>query len=103
MQMRERIARALYEREKARAERAVKVMSRAAGRPVTGMAMEPWEECRDVYLGDADTVLGVMREPDDLMGLGLRTMRGEYRPGSHSATQIWQAMIDYARTPPEGA
>lgn len=39
------------------------------------------------------TAIEAMREPTDLMGLGLSS---DYKPGSHSATQIWRAMIDAA-------
>ena len=49
-----------------------------------------WRE----YLDDAGAVVAAIREPSDLMGLGLGKMGGEYRPGSHSASQIWRAMID---------
>lgn len=41
----------------------------------------------------ARAVLTAIREPSDLMGNGLPE---GYRPGSHSATQIWRAMIDAA-------
>jgi hypothetical protein len=37
-----------------------------------------------------------MREPTDLMGLGLPA---DYRPGSHSATAIWRYMVDAALAP----
>lgn len=90
MDMRERIARAMYEREKARAENATEVLSGAAGRPVNGMAMEPWEECRDTYLGDADAVLEAMREPTEEM----LAIFGIHRSVMASN---WQAMIDAAR------
>ena len=43
----------------------------------------------------ARAAIEAMREPTDLMGNGLPA---GYRPGSHSATQIWQAMIDAALT-----
>ncbi|UXN70913.1 hypothetical protein N8A98_06920 [Devosia neptuniae] len=37
--------------------------------------------------------LVAMRDPTDLMGNGLPP---DYKPGSHSATAVWQAMIDAA-------
>lgn len=41
----------------------------------------------------ARAAIEAMREPTDLMGNGLPR---DYRPGSHSATQLWKAMIDKA-------
>jgi hypothetical protein len=38
-------------------------------------------------------VLQAIREPTDLMGNGLPH---DYKPGSHSASDIWRAMIDAA-------
>jgi hypothetical protein len=66
-------------------------------------ALEP--KCRAFGGGDlpmqvarefARTLLEAMREPTDLMGLGLPK---DYKPGSHSATEIWRAMIDAALKP----
>jgi hypothetical protein len=47
----------------------------------------------DFELNMARAAIQAMREPTDQMGLGLGS---DYRPGSHSARQIWQAMIDEA-------
>ena len=41
----------------------------------------------------ARAAIEAMREPTDNMGNGLPA---DYRPGSHSAKQIWQAMLDKA-------
>lgn len=41
----------------------------------------------------ARAAIEAMREPTDAMSLGLPD---GYKPGSHSATQIWRAMIDAA-------
>lgn len=48
---------------------------------------------QDVYRSLARAAIEAMREPTDLMGNGLPQ---GYRAGSHSATQIWRAMIDAA-------
>jgi hypothetical protein len=46
---------------------------------------------------DARAAIEAMREPTDLMGNGLSKLpREPYKPGSHSATEIWRAMIDAA-------
>jgi hypothetical protein len=47
----------------------------------------------EFFMGQARAAIEAMREPTDLMGLGLPQ---GYKPGSHSATQIWQTMIDAA-------
>lgn len=50
------------------------------------------------YFADiARTIVAAMREQTDMMGNGLSTMpRQPYKPGSHSAAEIWRAMIDAA-------
>lgn len=48
----EAAARALYERERERANHCSDILTIAAGKPVKDH-MEPWEECREFYLGDA--------------------------------------------------
>lgn len=58
----------------------------AAGRPQLQVSLE-WAM--------ATEAIKAMRDPTDLMGAGLPN---DYRPGNHSATQIWQAMIDAAVT-----
>lgn len=52
----EAAARALYECEKARDLHCAAVLSKAKGTPIKPM-MEPWEECRECYLGDARAAL----------------------------------------------
>jgi hypothetical protein len=52
----EAAARALYECEKERANHCERILTRAAGKPIVDH-MEPWEECRDCYLGDARAAL----------------------------------------------
>ena len=55
------------------------------------------EDKKALYRRQAQAVLEEMRDPSDLMGLGLRKMQGDqYKPGSHSAADIWRAMIDAA-------
>lgn len=39
-------------------------------------------------------MLDAMREPTDLMGNGLPS---GYKPGSHSASDIWRSLIDAAK------
>lgn len=80
MTMKEKIARAL--------------MNTCRGESVTDQNFRMRTPLSDTFMLQADAVLEAMREPDDLMGLGLPE---GYRPGSHSATQIWRAMIDAAR------
>jgi hypothetical protein len=48
----ERAAKLLYEREAMREAHCAGVISRASGNPVAPM-MEPWDECKDSFLGDA--------------------------------------------------
>lgn len=45
------------------------------------------------WLKIARAAIEAMKTPTDDMGNGLPA---DYRPGSHSAKQIWQAMIDAA-------
>lgn len=74
----ERVARAIYE-------------------SWNGRGCTPWSRLtaahKAPYLSDARTAIKAMREPSDLMGNGLPP---DYHPGTHSATQIWRAMIDAA-------
>lgn len=56
---REEIARVLYERERQRGEHANAVLSQATGKTITGCSIEPWEECAEAFLGDADAVLAL--------------------------------------------
>lgn len=74
----EAAARALYDREKERAALCSDVFSLASGRPVEDR-MEPWEECRDVYLGDARAAL---EAAVDRMGWPeIRAYQSELRKG----------------------
>lgn len=57
--------------------------------PVVSNAEARRQRARDT----AREILIAMRKPTDLMGLGLPE---DYKPGSHSATQIWRALIDAA-------
>jgi hypothetical protein len=50
------VARALYKREKHRADVTDQVLCRAGGRPFKS-TMEPWEEVEEMYLGDAKAAL----------------------------------------------
>lgn len=52
----EATARALYECERQRAMTCEAVLSKAAGKPVKD-TMEPWEDCRDIYISDARAAL----------------------------------------------
>lgn len=52
----EAAARALYERERERANHCSDILSKAAGKPIKDH-MEPWEECRKFYLEDARVAL----------------------------------------------
>lgn len=51
-----------------------------------------WEYYRD----NAIAAITAMREPTDLMGNALNRMGRPYDAGSHSATEIWRALIDAA-------
>lgn len=55
----EAVARVLYAQEKARSDHADAVLSAAKGRPIT-LHMEPWDECKDTFLGDARAALAAM-------------------------------------------
>ena len=65
---------------------------------VTGDPEATWETLADEERGDAlewaDAALEELREPSDRVGMALPD---GYKAGSHSATQVWQAMIDAAR------
>lgn len=54
------------------------------------------DRLRESLNEEARAAIEAMREPTDLMGLGLPS---DYKPGSHSATQIWRSMIDAALAP----
>lgn len=56
----ETIGRVLYECEKKRAEHCQSVLQKASGRECSGAAMEPWEECSEVFLSDAAAVLAAL-------------------------------------------
>lgn len=58
---REQIGRILYECEKKRGEHADAVMKGILPRASDALLMEPWEECKDSFLSDADAVLGLFR------------------------------------------
>ncbi|UAK23695.1 hypothetical protein [Sphingomonas nostoxanthinifaciens] len=60
---------------------------------MVGTMRREWETRRRLSLRKAERVIAAMRHPTDLMGNGLPN---GYKPGSHSATQIWRAMIDAA-------
>jgi hypothetical protein len=57
----EAAARALYECERQRANHCDAVLSRAFGKPVKDH-MEPWDECKEFYLGDARAALDAATE-----------------------------------------
>lgn len=62
---RERIARVLYECEKRRGTHSDSVVKSAFPRASDALLMEPWEECKDTFLSDADAVLAVLpHQPD---------------------------------------
>lgn len=48
------------------------------------------------YAAKASAAIRAMREPTDLMGNALNRMGRPYDAGSHSATEIWRALIDAA-------
>jgi hypothetical protein len=54
---RETIARTLYECEKRRGELTQTIFEKASGKPCPGAGMEPWDECKDVFLSDADALI----------------------------------------------
>lgn len=56
----EAAARALYEREAARARHCEAILSRASGKPIKD-TMEPWAEARELYIGDARAALEAAR------------------------------------------
>jgi uncharacterized protein (UPF0212 family) len=58
--LQEKIARTLYECEKRRAEHCQSVLQRASGKECPGAAMEPWEECSEVFLSDASAVIAAL-------------------------------------------
>jgi hypothetical protein len=47
------VALALYECEKRRADKCDRVIAAARGVPQVKPTMEPWEECAEIFLGDA--------------------------------------------------
>jgi hypothetical protein len=51
------VARALYKREKQRADNCDEVFAAARGVPVGKPTMEPWEEVEEMYLGDAKAAI----------------------------------------------
>lgn len=55
-EMREAVARALYDCEHARSVSADQMLANANGRPFRDM-MEPWEEVADIFRADADAAL----------------------------------------------
>ena len=58
--VRELVARTLYECERSRAEHCQSVLQKASGKECPGAAMEPWSECSEVFLSDADAVLAAL-------------------------------------------
>lgn len=79
MSMIERVARAIWNIRREEEDRC-------------DMALEEVGRDHSVW-AEARAAIEAMREPTDLMGGALPS---DYRPGSHSATQIWRAMIDAA-------
>ena len=68
---------------------------------VDGVAVGHWSDpvartgCTAVLFEPAAVeMLDAMREPTDLMGNGLPS---GYKPGSHSASDIWRSLIDAAK------
>lgn len=64
--------------------------------PVDRIRHEAETELRGDYRELAITALQALREPTEAMGFGLRRLPRVYRPGSHSALEIYRAMIDAA-------
>ncbi len=109
MQMRERIARAAFP---------YSWIELDEGRSKAGSG-DHHDSMRDMSLQRADAVLDAMREPDEAMvDAGNRNATVEiawscaWSEDSYCETSaepfddarnVWQAMIDFARTPPEGA
>ncbi len=58
---REEIARTLYECEKRRATNADAVVKGAFPNASNALLMEPWDECKDVFLSDADAILPLLQ------------------------------------------
>lgn len=60
---REAIGRVLYECEKRRATNADAVVKGAFPGASDALLMEPWDDCKDAFLSDADAVLALLSSP----------------------------------------
>lgn len=83
-----RVARALYEQEKGRAERAFDLLSEASGVACNAVLMEPWEECSEAFLNDARAAIEAMMEPTR----GMMDCRDAFVKYS-DAVACWKTMI----------
>lgn len=92
-EMVERLARALYAREKARSDHADAILSTVKGAPVK-VGMEPWEECAEIFIGDATAALQALMEPtDEMLEAALTTST---RFGKPAMRNIFRTMISSA-------
>lgn len=101
----ERVARALYARELERARHCEAVLSQARGAPIKD-TMEPFEDCKEAWLGDARAAIEAMREPTpEMIDAGLAVTpweecrTGGSRKSDTTARLIWPAMITAALAP----
>lgn len=85
----ERLGYALYEQERQRAIRAGRVMSYAGAHPDC-VAVEPWEECKAVFIKDARALLQELRNPSEGM-----VEAGMERSFPHPPAPAFTAMIDH--------
>ena len=99
MTLREKIARQLWDCEAKRARHCEGVLSAAKGKPITD-TMEPFEEHRDMWLGDADAVVEVMRKPSkEMLHAGaVALVNAQSHNGVHQLAvfpvfEVWDAMI----------
>lgn len=88
---REQIARVLYDCERKRADHTQRFMQQLSGKECPGAAMEPWEECKDSFLSDADAILSLSAQPPDHA-----TMRAF--SASDAACYLWPDGTDEHKT-----
>lgn len=63
------------------------------GNPYGSSVDSVWDAEKEIWLSNARAGIAEMHELTDLMGLGLPA---DYKPGSHSAGDIWRSLIDAA-------
>lgn len=98
----ERLAFVLYGQERDRGDRANSLLSGAAGKPITGCSIEPWDECKDVFIADARALLTELREPSVEMGMAAFDATADFGDSASLAEEyasVWRAMIDRVLQP----